>query len=186
MVVNIIQRSKKNKSFNKSRIHFQGLRILTSGRLGPFWKFEKGFGLRVHSSRFYYLFLLHRLGVKLVNDRWIRWLYKRYNSVRASSSLGRVARRHARAARWRRRECEGWRKKGEFSFFFAPRRSRVLSRLTWLTTRNLNCLWRVNDLFDNCYKIISDTVLLKIVAREFLSSIISSTILHYSLIYQAL
>ena len=136
MVVNIIQGSKKNKSCNKSRIHFQGLRILTSGRLGPFWKFEKGFGLRVHSRRFYYLFLLHRLGVKLVNDRLIRWLYKRYNRVRASSSLGRVARRHARATRWRRRECEGWRKKGEFSFFFAPRRSRVLSRLASLTTRN--------------------------------------------------
>ena len=46
--------------------------------------------------------------------------------------------------------------------------------------------WRVNDLFDNCYKIISDTVLLKIVARKLLSSIISSTILHNYLIYQAL
>ena len=71
MVVNIIKRSKKNKSCNKSRIHYQGLRILTGGRLGPFRKFEKGFGLRVHSRRFYYLFPLHRLGVKVVNDRLI-------------------------------------------------------------------------------------------------------------------
>ena len=99
MVVNIIKRSKKNKSCNKSRIHFQGLRILTGGSLGPFWKFEKGFGLRVHSRRFYYLFPLYRLGVKVVNDRLIWWLYKRYNSLRSSSPFGGVARSHARAAR---------------------------------------------------------------------------------------
>ena len=43
-----------------------------------------------------------------------------------------------------------------------------------------------SELSDNYYKIISDTVLLKIVAREFLSSDISSTNLHNYLIYQAL
>ena len=88
MVVNIIKRSKKNKSCNKSRIHFQGLRILTGESLGPFWKFEKEFGLRAHSRRFNCLFPLHRLCVKVVNDRLIWWLYKRYNSLRASSPLG--------------------------------------------------------------------------------------------------
>ena len=97
---------------------------------------KKGLVLRVHSSRCYYLFPLHRLGAKVVNDRLIRWLYKRYSSMRASSPFGRVARRHARASRWRRRECEGWRKKRGFSFFSTPCRSRFLSRLASFTTRN--------------------------------------------------
>ena len=68
-----------------------------------------------------------------------------------------------------------WNNQCQFFFFFF-----------YYCNYTLNYLWRVNDLIDNCYKIIIDTVLLKIVAKTFLSSIISSTILHNSLLYQAL
>ena len=44
----------------------------------------------------------------------------------------------------------------------------------------------LSDNYHYYHKIISDTVLLKIVAREFLSSNISSTNLHNYLIYQAM
>ena len=44
-------------------------------------------------------------------------------------------RSHASAARERRRECEGWRKKG-ILLFLLPSRSRLLLQLASLATRN--------------------------------------------------
>ena len=59
----------------------------------------------------------------------------------------------------------------------------------WLILQPYFHLPLTSELSDNYHyyhKIISDTVLLKIVAREFLSSNISSTNLHNYLIYQAM
>ena len=60
------------------------------------------------------------------------WALRVFLYLRASSPYGEVVRCHARAARERRRQCEGREKKGELSFSSAPRSlAPSLARYTW-------------------------------------------------------
>ena len=54
----------------------------------------------------------------------------------ASSPFEKVARSHARAAREKRRECEGVEKERRVLLFLLPSRSRLFLRLALLATQN--------------------------------------------------
>ena len=61
-----------------------------------------------------------------------------------------VARSHARAARERRRECAGWRKK-RILFFLLSSRSLVLLQLSSLATRNGEFKLKQEDLSNDVW-----------------------------------
>ena len=71
-------------------------------------------------------------------------------------------------------------KQSWLTFALTENKSEIIFFFCFLILQPYFHLPLTSELSDNYYKIISDTVLLEIVAREFLSSIISSTNLHNS------